>query len=145
MNRLDDILRAARGLRPPRDVALPPIAREVWDRAVGSRIACRAQPVRLERGVLLIRVASAAWANELSLLGEEIRRQLADQGLSVEALRFVVGRVEVADRPPQPRRRAASPDVPLPEGLRGPMAKIDDPELRRALEVAAATTLHLRK
>jgi hypothetical protein len=145
MDRLDSILRGARGLRPPAGVSLPPVPREIWDRAVGSRIALRAQPLRLERGVLLIRVTNTAWANELSLLGDEIRRQLAACGMEVDGLRFVVGRVDAPARPAQPRRRAAPPDAPLPAELRAPMAKVVDPELRAALEGAAARMLHIAK
>lgn len=145
MIKLDSILKGARALAAPQGVALPPVPRDLWDLAVGSRIANRAQPIRLDRGVLEVRVTSSAWANELSLLSDEIRRQLATRGLEVEGLRFVVGRVEAPDRPPERRRRAAPPDTPLPEGLAAPMAKVVDPELRRALESAAAKALHIRK
>ena len=145
MDRLDSILRGARGLKPPGDVSLPPVSREIWDRAVGSRIALRAQPLRLERGVLLVRVTNAAWANELSLLADEIRRQLAGCGVEVAGLRFVVGRVDPPARPAEPRRRAAPPNAAVPEALRAPMAKVVDPELRAALEAAAARMLHIQK
>ncbi len=39
---------------------------------MGSRIAARARPAKLERGVLVIRTASAAWAQELALLADDI-------------------------------------------------------------------------
>lgn len=145
MDRLDSILRAARNLRAPGDVSLPPVPREIWDRAVGSRIALRAQPVRLDRGVLLVRVTSAAWANELSFLGDEIRRQLAGCGMEVAGLRFVVGRVDPPVRPPKPPRRAAPPNAPVPDALRPSLARVDDPDLRAALEAAAARMLHVAK
>jgi predicted nucleic acid-binding Zn ribbon protein len=64
--------------------------RERWRRAVGDRIAARAEPGWLKGSVLTVIAASSAWAQELSLLGEEIRRRLGEHGLRVEGIRFVV-------------------------------------------------------
>jgi len=109
--------------------------------AVGSRIAKRAQPVRLDRGILYIRVPTAAWANELSLLATEIVKQLAEHDIEVNELRFSVGPVRQPRRRRGKPRRAAAPDAKLPEPLRDRVAQIADDELKAALAEAAAKSL----
>src|SRR4029453_11781903 len=44
------------------------VDRERWRRIVGDRVAARTRPGRLRDGTLTIHVASAVWAQELSLL-----------------------------------------------------------------------------
>ncbi len=48
----------------------------VWNRAVGAQIAAVAKPLSYENGVLQVRVESAAWRNELSMMSEEIIQKL---------------------------------------------------------------------
>jgi len=40
-----------------------------WPEVVGSQIAARSEPIKLENGRLTIRVEGGAWAAELALLG----------------------------------------------------------------------------
>ncbi len=118
-----------------------PIPDRVWELAVGSRIAKRTRPVRLERGVLLVLASTSAWANELSLLSDAIVGQLRKGGVAVGSLRFKVGELEA---PAPPARRPAKL-VPAPVDLSGPLvsslSKVADDELRAALEKAARTAL----
>lgn len=115
---------------------------ELWRRVVGPRIGDRTAPGRLERKTLLVRVASAVWAQELSLLSDDIIARLRAQGLAVDALRFRVERIE-----PRPRIAApappAPPPEPLPEELAERLARVDDPELRTAIAAAAGYSLAL--
>src|SRR5262249_27335061 len=60
------------GLRVPGSIETSPVSARDWEAAVGSRIAARARPVRLDRGVLLVRTATATWAQELALLADAI-------------------------------------------------------------------------
>jgi predicted nucleic acid-binding Zn ribbon protein len=139
MDKLGRILAGAASLRAPGTLRPPAIARALWEAAVGSRIAARTEPIRLERGVLLVRAASAAWANELSLLGESIIEQLRAQGVALDSVRFAVGKIAPpVARPPKPPRMVALPSSPLPEELAPLVAKIEAPELRAALTRAAA-------
>ncbi len=142
MDKLGAILGHTKAIQPPKNVPQAPVTPIDWEAAVGSRIATKAQPHRLERGVLTVRVTSAAWANELSLLADDILRQLRERGLPVEQLRFKVGKV----RPHGPRRLheqkvAPPPNAPLPEALRGSVESVEDDDLRRALVDAARKTL----
>lgn len=115
---------------------------ELWRRVVGPRIGDRTAPGRLERGTLLVRVASAVWAQELSLLSDDIIGRLRAAGLVVDALRFRVERLEA-----RPRVAAAAapapPPQPLPEELEKRLARVDDPELRGAIAEAASYSLAL--
>jgi predicted nucleic acid-binding Zn ribbon protein len=43
-----------------------------WSALVGEQIARVAEPVRLEKGVLVVHVAGAPWRNELTLRRREI-------------------------------------------------------------------------
>jgi hypothetical protein len=145
VNKLAAILDATRDLQPPDGASQGrPMSRATWEEAVGSRIGRRTQPVRLERRVLYVRVSSAAWANELSLLSEDIRQQLLVRGIEVDSLRFSVGRL---DRERHSRieapRQGAPRDAPLPARLAAHFAELDDDDLTRAMRAAAASTLWL--
>lgn len=67
-----------------------------WVEVVGPELARVSEPVRLAGGVLVVRVADAAWATELRYLVGRVRdganRVLADG--SVREVRLVVGRLE---------------------------------------------------
>ncbi|WP_437932780.1 DciA family protein [Sorangium sp. So ce291] len=113
-----------------------------WEAAVGSRIAARARPLKLERGVLHVRAASSTWAQELSMLGDVITTQLRARGLPVQSLRFRVGKVEPVARPPwREEVRPAPKEAPLPFEVRRELGKVADPELRDAIAKAASRNL----
>ncbi|WP_437555651.1 DciA family protein [Sorangium sp. So ce367] len=113
-----------------------------WEAAVGSRIAARARPLKLERGVLHVRAASSMWAQELSLLGDAITAQLRSRGLPVQSLRFRVGKVEPVARPPWREEVRPTPkEAPLPVEVRRELGKVADTELRDAIAKAAARNL----
>jgi hypothetical protein len=129
-------------LRVPSSVETSPVSARDWEAAVGSRIAARARPVRLEHGVLVVRAATATWAQELGFLVEPILAQLRARGVKVDALRFRVGPVEAPERPPtRDEVRTSPPAVPLPPELRDEVDRVEDPELRAAIARAAAKNL----
>ena len=139
---LGGVLRSAKDLRAPAAVEASPIAYADWEAAVGSRVAARAMPYRLERGTLWIRAVSAAWAQELSLLSETIIQQLSARGVAVRALRFRVGAVEPPALPPDRRPPRRPPTkVALPPDVALQVAAVDDPALREAIAAAAALNL----
>jgi hypothetical protein len=139
---LGALLGRTSSVRPTRAEAVLAIPPRAWERAVGSRIAARARPTRLERGVLQVVAASAAWSQELSLLAESIAARLREEGLAVTTLRFTVGEVEPPARViPREPPRELPPPAPLPRDLRGMLDRIEDAELRDAIAGAAATSL----
>ncbi|MDI1478191.1 DUF721 domain-containing protein [Polyangium sp. y55x31] len=136
------VLAREQGITPPSDTSRSPVPARDWEAAVGSRIAARARPVKLERGVLHVRAASSTWAQELSMLCEPILAQLKARGIAVESLRFRVGPVD----PPERAKtrgdvRTAPPAVKLPEALAAQIEHVADEALREAIRRAAAKNL----
>lgn len=129
-------------LRPPKAQASAPVPAAIWEMCVGSRIARRARPVKLERGVLFVRTATATWANELSMLSDTIVGALRERGIAVSSLRFFVGEVEPLARPSwREERREAPGRAALPRSLKMEIAKVQDLGLRGAIAAAAAASL----
>ena len=118
------------------------IDREQWRRIVGERIAARTEPGAKRGRELTVNVASASWAQELSLLVNEIVVRIRAAGFLVDTVRFRVKEV-----PLQPRDGAARKPVdrkaPLPSALTEQLANIEDSELRDAIGEAAALWLAL--
>ena len=120
------------------------IDREQWRRIVGERIAARTEPGAKRGRELTVHVASASWAQELSLLVNEIVARLKAAGIHVDTVRFRVKEIAVAPRDPAARSpvyRKAS----LPSALTAHLERIDDPELRVAIGEAAALWLALEE
>jgi hypothetical protein len=114
----------------------------LWRDAVGARIAERAYPISIEDGVLLLRVPSSVWANELSLLSDEVRARLKERGVTVRELRFRVGVMPPVERPPERRIARTVPTTrEIPEELARVLAGVTDPDLRAILEGAAGANL----
>jgi Dna[CI] antecedent, DciA len=118
------------------------IDREQWRQIVGERIAARTEPGAKRGRELTVHVASASWAQELSLLVNEIVVRLKAAGIYVDTVRFRVKEIAAAPRDPAARkpiyRKAA-----LPSALRDQLESIEDPELRNAIGEAAALWLAL--
>lgn len=119
-----------------------PISERVWTAAVGARISDRAKPVSLERGVLIVKVATSVWANELSFLQDSLIARLRNSGIDVKEMRFRVGEIEPPARPPERRgSRAVPPPAPLPRELAVLLSRIEDKELKEAIALAARANL----
>lgn len=142
IERLGGLIQRASSFSAPAEVDTSPMPFRDWEAAVGSRIAARARPLKLERGVLHVRAASSMWAQELSLLGDAITAQLRSRGLPVQSLRFRVGKVEPVARPPWREEVRPTPkEAPLPVEVRRELGKVADTELRDAIAKAAARNL----
>lgn len=120
-----------------------PVTQQVWQEIVGTRIADRSQPWRLDASAtLLVRVADAIWAQELSLLASSIIARLGSKGVRVSGLRFVIGQVAAPRRgPTRFERRTVAAPVELPATLKAEVEAIEDEGLRNALKAAAAASL----
>jgi hypothetical protein len=122
--------------------AKPNVSMQDWVAAVGARIAERAQPIELDRGTLVVRVATSVWASELSLLATPILERLAARGLEVRALRYRVGAVEAPRTVAAFRATRAVPaPQPLPPELLGALAAVGDDDLRASIADAARANL----
>jgi hypothetical protein len=117
-----------------------------WANIVGDRLAAesapeslRFPPKRRRGGTLTLRIASGGLALELQhLQGQLIERINSYFGFdAVARIRFVHGPItspaarREAHRPPVP---ASDPNLATPADLLALLAKVDDPDLRAALE-----------
>jgi hypothetical protein len=116
-----------------------------WDRAVPERVAQVARPVHLGRGTLVVHTKSAAWAQELSFLAEDLLRSVQRRvpHARIERLRFRVGPLPA--RPPrkEPRRPRVDPlaVAELPSDVARNLARVTDDGLREALSRAVRTSM----
>jgi hypothetical protein len=112
-----------------------------WTSLVGERIGARTRPGSLRNGCLTIHVASAVWAQELSLLSTPILERLVHDGFKVKELRFRVGDIGEAPEKRAVVEQAPVPKAELPKGLAERLAHIEDPVLRAAIAEAASYSL----
>lgn len=145
VEQLGAVLDRASDILPPRDVREPraPVSARDWEAAVGTRIAGRTLPLKLDRGVLHVRVAGSTWAQELSLLCEPIIAQLRARGVQVDTLRFRAGHVDAPERSKTREEtvRTSPPAVELPPALSKDVEGVQDAELRDAIRLAAQKNL----
>jgi hypothetical protein len=111
------------------------IDRDTWRRLLGDRVARRTEPGGLVAGVLTIYVASAPWAQELSLLTGELLERLKPLKLTIKSMRFRV-RQQIQGSAALAKRRPAA-RATLPSELKARVDSIDDPELRQVIADAA--------
>lgn len=116
-----------------------------WPAAVGPAIARQAWPLRIARdGTLHVATVSATWANELTLLGDDVLARLREH-VGDEAptkLKCAVGPVPEPARAPEQLPPAPTE---LPADVVSTAASvasaIDDPELRELVARAARASL----
>lgn len=120
----------------------------VWPESVGDAVSRKAWPLRLGRdGTLHVAAASATWANELSLLQDEILAALRAR-LDAETpsgIRFAVGPIPEPERPLGLADEAAPGPLEVPPEVEreaaAAAAEIGDPELRELVARAARASL----
>lgn len=134
-----------RDLKDSVDDGASPIPARIWEAAVGTRIAARTRPAKLDRGVLLVVTATAAWSSELSLLTTPILHKLRAARIDVTELRFRVGPIENPVRPLRRPSKRSPPLAPLDEPLGRALASVPDDDLRKAIELAARRALGFRE
>ncbi len=115
-----------------------------WREIVGDRVARRTVPGKIQDGVLSVGVESPVWAQELSLLSDEVIARLRSRGFAVTVIRFRSG--VAAGRVPTPKApvERLAPRAPLPEDLAQRLELIDDTALRETIATAAAHSLGAR-
>lgn len=117
---------------------------QVWKDSVGPQIAAKAKPAGIRDGVLVVKVASSAWMQQLSLMKPEIISQLnimAGEQI-VKDILFKAGRVDTLPEPSPAKvqiSRALTKEEE--EWIKEQAAVIDDPELRHSF--CSLMTRHL--
>jgi predicted nucleic acid-binding Zn ribbon protein len=148
MERIGDEVQRELARGGSRDAIPLAVVTAAWPTAVGDAVARKAWPLRLGRdGTLHVAAASATWANELSLLQEEILAALrARLGAdSPSKVRFAVGPIPEPERSPEPVADAAAGTLEMPPEVEreadAAAAEIADPELRELVARAARASL----
>jgi hypothetical protein len=120
-----------------------------WPAVVGDAVARHAWPLRIARdGTLHVATSSATWAQELTLLSDEILERLREH-LGTDAptrVRCATGPIPEAERPDDDGPPEAFPAVDdMPSEVRSAAASvasaISDPELREMVARAARASL----
>jgi hypothetical protein len=58
-----------------------------WDEIVGDTVAAHVQPVRLDRGRLIVEVSDPGWATQIRLLADTVCQRIRDvTGTVVDAV-----------------------------------------------------------
>jgi hypothetical protein len=117
-----------------------------WTQIVGPRIAARAWPEAISGGVLWVRVANAAWLQELSLLRDDLLARVTDALEGAVAIEDIKLRLKPRGADPEDRptaRRPPSRPRLLPrrepavgselETIRREVDAVDDPDLREII------------
>jgi hypothetical protein len=110
-----------------------------WD-AAGPRIRVHARAERLRGVMLYVRVESAAWSHELSILRPALLEKLRKTpgGEEVQELRFSVGPLdevpEWSGNPSRGRQELLPVPEIVPEELTRALADVKDEELRAELD-----------
>jgi hypothetical protein len=97
--------------QPATAIAGDPLShlRAQWATIVGEDIASNSRPAELIRGSLLVITRSSAWSQQLSFLSERIVDAVrASTGVSLEGVRFRVGRIGSRSGLSSSGRKAAS-------------------------------------
>lgn len=109
---------------------------EVWDEAVGSKIAKHVQPVAFREGTLTLHVDSAPWLQQLTYLKKDLIAKVneaLDEEL-VKELQMKAAKVRsTAAKPQEPvKRRKLTEDEQT--WIKEQAEAVDDPELRAVFE-----------
>ena len=124
---------------------------ELWQRAVGPRIAAQTYPETIKRGVLFVRVSAAVWMHQLQFLKEEILCKFNELNgkEEIRSLFFTVGEIAASHRDgtvPLPTEPGLLP-VPVRDRrmMKESLTAIADPELREIMERVMAKEIGRRR
>ena len=109
-----------------------------WAEAVGKGVAERTQPMRIEKGVLFLKVTNSVWMQQLQFMKELIVKKLHEKtGMDlVQDLRFYIGEVENAVK--EEGRQSPKRDLPTlsesdRENIARHVSRVRDPEMKKML------------
>ncbi len=110
-----------------------------WAEAVGEGVAERTQPMRIEKGVLFLKVTNSVWMQQLQFMKELIIKKLHEiTGMDlVRDLRFYIGEVENPVKK-DGGRQSSKRDLPTPsesdmENIARQISGVRDPEMKKML------------
>lgn len=108
----------------------------IWNDMVGPTIARNAQPEKIRRGTLFVRVSSPGWMQQLQYMKEIIAEKL-NQRLGAEVVKsifFSVGKLESESPTPTDKGPSLASSPPEPRLSDEDLDSIEEPEIRRAFK-----------
>lgn len=115
-----------------------------WKKIVGKGIAEQAQPLRIQNGVLQVRVSNSVWMQQLQFMKGMILQRVREEtdAAGLEEVRFFLGELRARGDPEgnaESREDRGLKSGPLlteeeKERIRVEVAGLADPEMRRIFE-----------
>jgi len=126
---------------------------DTWSQAVGEGIAEQTRPIRIQNGILQIRVSNSVWMQQLQYMKGMLLNKLKDHGAEdLEDLRFFMGEVkddQEKDRGKKPddeeRKEWENLTETEKDSIKREVMNLSDPEMRKVFESVFARGLTLRK
>jgi len=114
---------------------------DIWEEAVGTRIARHSQPKGFKDHTLWVTVDNSIWMHQLTFLEEQIKEklnQMMDSPL-VEKIRFQIGEIhssspETSEKAGLPLWQEAELDDAVKEEIENEVAVLKDEELKTRLK-----------
>lgn len=113
---------------------------DAWEKAVGRGVADQTEPLRIQNGVLWVRVSHSGWMQQLHFLKATILERIREEteADTLKDLRLVIG--DVSGRGAEATREFSGGDPPAPTGdaateiekerIRREVVGLADPEMR---------------
>jgi len=120
--------------------------RDIWNKAVGARIAENTHPEFIREGILFVNVASSVWMQELHFLRDKILEKVNNEldSTQIKEIRFKIGPL------PGSAHKTYSEQIPSltkeeMEKVKQQASSIQDPDLRQSFQRVMAAYLKNKK
>ena len=124
---------------------------DIWEKAVGPQVAAQSRPDNLKRDILIVKVSSSVWMQQLHFLKQEIIGKVNDLigKSSIRDIRFCIGQL-----PPTPGKGKEPALLPLAPGplkerdkkmMEKCLAPLADQELKELIKRAMVKELSRRR
>jgi hypothetical protein len=109
--------------------------RDIWNQAVGARIAENTRPEFIREGVLFVNVANSVWMQELHFLRDKILEKVNSEldSTQIKEIRFKIGPLPVSARKTSSEQLPSLSKEEI-EKVKQQASAINDPDLRQSFQ-----------
>lgn len=120
--------------------------RDIWNQAVGARIAENTRPEFVREGVLFVNVANSVWMQELHFLRDKILEKVNSEldSTQIKEIRFKIGPFPVSARKTSSEQLPSLSKEEI-EKVKQQSSAIDDPDLRQSFQALMEAYLKNKK
>jgi predicted nucleic acid-binding Zn ribbon protein len=120
--------------------------RDIWNQAVGARIAENTRPEFIREGVLFVNVANSVWMQELHFLRDKILEKVNSEldSTQIKEIRFKIGSLPVSARKTSSEQLPSLSKEEI-EKVKQQSSAIDDPDLRQSFQALMEAYLKNKK